>query len=107
MTQIERIQYMEEILTKASKATTTLLTALERHQAIQPRIAELEAYYASSQWLRDYEDDCAGKLPEDLKRGVLSEDAVFDLLHMQLELQESLRAYARPASFSKDTKTTG
>lgn len=107
MTQTERIQYMEEILTEATQATTALLTALERHQNIQTRIAELEAYYTSSQWLRDYEDDCAGKLPTDLKRGVLSEDAVFDLLHMQLELTEALRAYAQLAPSNENTKATG
>lgn len=30
--------------------------------------------------MRDFEDDSAGKLPRDLRRGVLSEDAVYDLL---------------------------
>lgn len=91
MTQIERIQYMEQILNEATAATNALLAALKRHRAVMPRIAELEAYYASSQWMTDYDDDCAGKLPKDLKRGVLSEDAVYDLLCMQLELKDALR----------------
>ena len=30
--------------------------------------------------MKDFEDDEKGKLPHDLKRGVLSEDAVYDLL---------------------------
>ena len=30
--------------------------------------------------MKDYEDDEAGKLPSDLKRGVLSEDLVYDLI---------------------------
>jgi len=107
MTQIERIQHMEEILTEATNAASALLAALKRHQDIQPRIAELEAYYTSSQWMRDYEDDCAGKLPKDLKRGVLSEDAVFNMLLTQHELKEILRVYAQIASSPENTKTTG
>ena len=31
-------------------------------------------------WFADYDADRAGLLPPDLKRGVLSEDAVYDLL---------------------------
>ena len=41
---------------------------------------ELAAYYASSEWKRDFADDEAGLLPADLKRGVLSEDGLYDLL---------------------------
>lgn len=39
----------------------------------------LDDYYTSGQWQRDYEADEAGMLPDDLKRGVLSEDGVFNL----------------------------
>ena len=41
----------------------------------------LTAYYVSGQWLRDYELDEAGRLPPDLKRGVLSEDGLWNLLN--------------------------
>jgi len=34
----------------------------------------------SGQWLADYELDEAGGLPPDLKRGVLSEDGLYNLL---------------------------
>ena len=40
----------------------------------------LEEYYSSGEWREDYEADEAGLLPADLKRGVLSQDGVFDLL---------------------------
>ena len=36
--------------------------------------------------MKDFEDDEAGKLPQDLKRGVLSEDAVYDLITENREL---------------------
>ena len=40
----------------------------------------LDAYYTSGQWREDYEADERGELPPDLKRGVLSQDALYDLL---------------------------
>ena len=40
----------------------------------------LEAYYASGEWREDYEADERGEFPPDLKRGVLSQDALYDLL---------------------------
>lgn len=43
-------------------------------------LAELEAYYDGGQWLRDYQMDEQGCFPTDLKRGVLSEDGVYNLL---------------------------
>ena len=45
-----------------------------------PSLGELVRYYESDQWLRDYELDEQGLLPNDLKRGVLSQDGVYDLL---------------------------
>jgi len=80
MTQIERIIRMERILDEAVKATNDLSAALERYIALKEDVAELEAYYTGPQWKQDYEDDCAGRLPKTLKRGVLSEDAVYDLI---------------------------
>ena len=40
----------------------------------------LNAYYSSGEWREDYEADERGELPPDLKRGVLSQDALYDLL---------------------------
>ena len=41
---------------------------------------ELTSYYESGQWLQDFEADERGELPKNLKRGVLSEDGVYNLL---------------------------
>ena len=40
----------------------------------------LDEYYTYGQWREDYEADENGELPPDLKRGVLSQDALYDLL---------------------------
>lgn len=80
MDQIQRVAHMEDILDQAEEAVSALDRALDRWAALQEGLAELEAYYSGGAWMRDYADDEAGKLPEGLKRGVLSEDAVYDLL---------------------------
>ena len=91
MTQVEQIIRMEKILDEAAGAAKNLSFALERYLALKDDMAELEAYYTGPQWMKDYEDDCAGKLPDDLKRGVLSEDAVYDLLNTQNMLREMIK----------------
>ena len=40
----------------------------------------LNAYYTSGEWQEDYEADERSELPPDLKRGILSQDALYDLL---------------------------
>ena len=47
---------------------------------LQKMLYELTSYYESGQWLQDFEADERGELPKDLKRGVLSEDGVYNLL---------------------------
>lgn len=91
MTQIERIQHMEQILNEAKDAVQALTSALERYQALKPCMVELTAYYSSPQWMKDYEDDEAGRLPEGLARGVLSEDAVYNLLYEQRVLMDMMK----------------
>ena len=65
---IRRIQRMEEIF--------DTVQADPDH----PSLWELVRYYESGQWLRDYELDEQGLLPRDLKRGVLSQDGIYNLL---------------------------
>ena len=84
--QIARIYRMEEILEKSSKAVRDLQEALNRYIALEEEIRELELYYTGGQWQKDFTDDEAGKLPRDLKRGVLSEDAVYDFLALRDEV---------------------
>ena len=76
---------------ESEQAVRALSEALERYEAIQPSLKKLSDYYGSTLWMKDFEDDEAGKLPKELKRGVLSEDAVYDLLtdHHELILRMS------------------
>lgn len=77
MEQFERIAYMEQILDEGIAAVSAKDT--EALRAMNGRLRALFAYYHSPLWLQDLDDDRAGLLPADLKRGVLSEDAVWAL----------------------------
>ena len=86
MTQIERIQHMEQSLDAANAAIAELNTALDCYIAAQDQIHALTGYYDCGTWREDYEADEAGKLPAELKRGVLSQDVLYDLLSDNREL---------------------
>ena len=80
MNRIARIKQMEECLDLSSEAVNKLSEALEGYKEAQSALKKLSDYYGSTLWMQDLEADEAGRLPADLKRGVLSEDAVYDLL---------------------------
>ena len=87
----ERISQMEEILDNASAVLSRLENDLAEFEKIQSDIRKLEAYYTGKDWKNDFKLDEDGKLPEDLKRGVLSEDAIYDLLEKNRELQGRIK----------------
>ena len=91
MEQIERITRMEALFDKSEEVVKRLEAALEDFAKLQPDIAELEAYYDGPDWRTDFEADEAGMLPKDLKRGVLSEDGIYDLLADYYCLQDQIR----------------
>ena len=77
---IQRVTAMEHTLNLASAVLQDLEQALARYQALLPALRALERYYASPLWRADFDADEAGLLPKNLPRGVLSEDAVYNLL---------------------------
>ena len=80
MTQIERITSMEQLLDECTAELAEFCTNLDKLEATLQKLRKLSAYYSSPEWMSDYDDSNSGKLPKNLKCGVLSEDAVFDLL---------------------------
>ena len=88
MEQIQRIRQMELRMERAAKAVIELSAALENYEAVQEDITALEQYYGSEVWKQDFADDEAGCLPTDLKRGVLSEDGIWNLLSDARELNK-------------------
>lgn len=90
--QIARIRKMERRLDCALAAVKRLSTALDKWEETQDDIAALNEYYGSGDWRKDFEDDEAGLLPAELKRGVLSEDGIWNLLTDCKELKDRLAA---------------
>ena len=76
--QIERIKWMEQRFNNALAAIKD--GSADSLKAIKEDIAELSKYYGSELWKQDLAADEAGNLPSDLKRGVLSEDGIWNLL---------------------------
>ena len=71
---------MEQLFDLAKEAMEKPTMSLETYEKAQEAIAVLSEYYGSREWKQDYADDEAGLLPKDLKRGVLSEDGLWNLL---------------------------
>ena len=65
---IERVEKYERLFDEASVS----------HDP--EKLLLLDAYYTSGEWLEDYEADERGDFPPDLKRGVLAQDALYELL---------------------------
>ena len=89
--ELQRIRKMERHLNRASAALKRLSSALDKYDEAKEDIAVLSAYYASNDWKQDFADDEAGRLPKNLKRGVLSEDGIWNLLEEHRELQERMK----------------
>ena len=77
---VERIKQMEEILDEATMLIDELDGKLKEYERLMPKIKKLEEYYTSKLWKDDLALDEAGKLPKDLKRGVLSQDGIYNIL---------------------------
>lgn len=82
---------MEQRMEQASTAVIALSAALDKYEAAQEAIKSLDDYYGSDLWKQDFADDEAGRLPADLKRGVLSEDGIWNLLADIRELNHRLK----------------
>ena len=89
MKQIERIQYMEKLLDFIIEARKEQHANQEKSARIQEAIHILAEYYGSDEWKQDFADDEAGLLPKDLKRGVLSEDGIWNVLSSEESEQET------------------
>jgi hypothetical protein len=107
--QIERIKWMEHRFNNALAAIKD--GSAVSLKAVKEYVAELSKYYGSELWKQDFAADerqrvgdgnrealatdrdartlgMAGKLPPDLKRGVLSEDGIWNLLSDYREIQK-------------------
>lgn len=76
---IKRITEMEAAMDKVSKVLDGIHEKLSELKKLTGDIDKLEEYY-ENEWRDDFDADERGELPGSLKRGVLAEDALYELL---------------------------
>ena len=87
----QHVYQMELILERACGMLDLLDEKIAEFKEFQPEIQKLEEYYASPQWKKDFAMDEAGLFPAELKRGVLSEDGIYNILERNKEMLEMLK----------------
>ncbi len=93
MEQIERISKMEERLNKVNKVIQELSSALEKYQSVRNDIQILNEYLGSKEWRSDLQADEDGLLLQNLNRGVLSEDGIWNTIEANRELLEKINKF--------------
>lgn len=88
--QVRRIRRYESMMREAEALLEKGDLSPGEVAALEEDILRLEAYYGSSEWKQDFTDDEAGLLPENLERGVLSEDGIYDLLEKYRERNQKI-----------------
>ena len=86
---IERIQRMEGYLNDYAKTLEETKQAIDRLKEHQKSYIQLRDYYSSQDYFDDLDLSNQADFPDDLPCGVLSEDAVYDLLdeHFQMGVE--------------------
>lgn len=74
------IEKMENCRVQHGEMLRELERLLEKLEAHQEDYEALIEYYYSEQRAQDLRDDEAGLIPSTMKRGVLSEDEIYDLM---------------------------
>ena len=102
MNREERITLYEQMFDTVNAVLSNIESDLKQLDACEVLVKGLEAYYTSEEWMSDFEADEAGELPADLKRGVLSEDGIYDLLERFEQLKDKMVETAKGKTVTRD-----
>lgn len=83
---IKNIENQEKNLDDLVALTNNLESLVDRWITFKPQFDALMSYYTGQAWMQDVEDSNNEMFPKDLKCGVLSEDAVYDIFRQQRDL---------------------
>ena len=84
---IERIMRMEKDFDRALQLMKLCEEGTADTGELKNLIKRLDRYYTGRQWKDDFAADEKGAFPAGLKRGVLSEDGLYDLLERYREME--------------------
>ncbi len=90
---IERIKKMETKLDDVTPKIKAFEESLKNMKNVFEDMKILSSYY-SNEWKKDYEADEQGKIPKDLKRGVLGQDTLYNLFDEYKELGKDMQELA-------------
>ncbi len=90
---VENIREMEDILNASVEAVEELQKAFDKLRGLRSDMERLFDYYGSEDWFKDLERWDKGQLPNGLCCGVLSEDAVYDLLIDYTYAMKNIRTF--------------
>ena len=77
---VSRISKMEKVFDDLRFSFEKSKEEFYKNKNLQKKLKSLTNYYESGKWLKDYQLDEQNKLPKNLKRGILSQDGIYDFL---------------------------
>ena len=77
---VSRISKMEKVFDDLRFSFEKSKEEFYKNKNLQKKLKSLTNYYENGKWLKDYQLDEQNKLPKNLKRGILSQDGIYDFL---------------------------
>ena len=90
---IERVKKMESKLDNVTPKINAFEQSLNNMNSVYEDMKILSEYL-SKEWKKDYEADEEGKIPKDLKRGVLGQDTLYNLFEKYYEIADNMKELA-------------
>lgn len=104
---IVKIEKLENDFGLVRSVANDMDEALYNFAAIQRRIERLFQYQESGEWQKDFEADERGELPKNMKRGILSEDALDELLTDVTLLRDRMKELLSDVNVGKNEELLG
>ncbi|WP_297282277.1 DUF4298 domain-containing protein [uncultured Anaerococcus sp.] len=76
----EHVKKYTKIYEDHSALIESLSKELEKFKEHQKEFKKLEKYYYSEEFTKDHDASNRGEIPETINQGILTEDAIYDLL---------------------------
>ena len=87
---VERVKKMESKLDEVTPKIRAFEESLNNMKKVFEDMKILSDYY-SNDWKKDFEADEEGKIPKDVKRGVLGEDTLYNLFEDYYQIAEDMK----------------
>lgn len=88
---IKRVRYFESLFNEANEVIKNLEKSLQEYDKCLPKIKELDAYLDSKERWDDLVAEEKGIIPNDMPRGVLGEDYLYDMLGTYHKIKKRIK----------------